>query len=184
MVKWLIKEGYRVLFFTTDHPDTATLDDVRAMIPGRAAAGDVIQILPGSPEQSPDTLLEGISYADMTIASRLHGVILSHLNTTPVLALSFDPKVDAHMNATDQQDYCLNIDHLELETLIARFNALNRARKRERDRLRSAAVRFRAELDLQYDRILTTRHSTPMTGEYQDRMEGFQPAGIGSVRGK
>jgi len=184
MVKWLIKEGHRILFFTTDYPDTATLDDVRAMIPGSAAAGDVIQILPGAAEQSPDTLLEGISDADLTIASRLHGVILSHLNTTPVLALSFDSKVDAHMNAMDQQDYCLSIDHLELEMLIARFNALNRARKRERDRLRSAALRFRRELELQYDRILTTRHSMPMTGEYQDRIEGFQRACIATVRGK
>jgi polysaccharide pyruvyl transferase WcaK-like protein len=184
MVKWLIKERHHVLFFTTDYPDTATLDDVRAMIPGSVAAGDVIQILPGSTEQSVDSFLEGISLTDLTIASRLHGVILSHLNTTPVLALSFDPKVDAHMNAMDQQDYCLSIDHLELETLIARFNALNRARKRERDRLRSAALRFRAELDLQYDRILTTRHSMLMTGEYQDRIEGFQGAGIGTVRGK
>jgi polysaccharide pyruvyl transferase WcaK-like protein len=154
------------------------------MIPGSAAAGDVIQILPGAAEQSPDTLLEGISDADLTIASRLHGVILSHLNTTPVLALSFDSKVDAHMNAMDQQDYCLSIDHLELEMLIARFNALNRARKRERDRLRSAALRFRRELELQYDRILTTRHSMPMTGEYQDRIEGFQRACIATVRGK
>ena len=98
MVKWLIKERYRVLFFTTDASDTATVDDIQAMIFGSAIDADTIQTLPGSAEQSPDSLLKGISCADLIIASRLHGVILSHLNATPVLALSFDPKVDAHMN--------------------------------------------------------------------------------------
>ena len=131
MVKWLMKERHRVLFFTTDGPDTTTVDDVQAMISGSAIDVDAIQTLPGSTEQSPDSLLKGISRADLIIASRLHGVILPHLNATPVLALSFDPKVDAHMNAVGQKDYCLNIDHLQLDTLIERFTALKAARQRE-----------------------------------------------------
>jgi polysaccharide pyruvyl transferase WcaK-like protein len=182
MVKWLIKERHHVLFFTTDYPDTATLDDVRAMIPGSAAAGDVIQILPGSTEQSPNSLLKGISRADLTIASRLHGVILSHLNTTPVLALSFDPKVDAHMSAVGQSDYCLNIDHLQLDTLIERFTALRVARQRERDHLRCAAQQFRDLLDLQYDRILGASLSNPVTGNYRDQIAAFPVSEIGGPR--
>jgi polysaccharide pyruvyl transferase WcaK-like protein len=154
MVKWLIKEHHHVLFFTTDSPDMATVSDLRAMISAMATGADAIETLPGSLEQSPESLLKGISRADLTIASRLHGVILSHLNATPVLAVSFDPKVDAHMKAVGQRDYCLNIDQLQPETLIERFAALKAARHREEENLRSVALRFSHLLDQQYERIL------------------------------
>ena len=157
VVRWLIKERYRVLFFTTDGPDSRTLEDVQAMISGSAVDAETVQTLPACIEQGPDSLLRRISRADLTIASRLHGIILSHLNTTPVLALSFDRKVDAHMNAVGQQDYCLNIDHLQLDTIIERFNALKNLREREAARIRCAAVAFRERLDIQYDHIFGER---------------------------
>jgi polysaccharide pyruvyl transferase WcaK-like protein len=152
-VKWLIKEQYRVLLFTTDSPDMATVSDLQAAISEMAGGADAIETLPGSLDQSPDSLLKAISRADLTIASRLHGVILSHLNATPVLALSFDQKVDAHMQAIGQKDYCLNIDRLQLETLIDRFGNLKAARHREAENLHAAALRFRHLLDEQYERI-------------------------------
>jgi polysaccharide pyruvyl transferase WcaK-like protein len=153
VVRWLIKERHRVLFFTTDGPDARTLEDIRNMISGTATDTETIQTLTDCMEQGPDTLLRGICRADLTIASRLHGIILSHLNATPVLALSFDRKVDAHMNAVGQQDYCLNIDHLQFDTIIERFNALKNLREREAVRIRCAAAGFREQLEIQYDQI-------------------------------
>jgi polysaccharide pyruvyl transferase WcaK-like protein len=159
MVKWLLKEQYRVLFFTTDSPDIATLDDLQSMLPTGAYGADAIQSLPGSSEQSPDSLLRGISSAGLIIASRLHGVILSHLNGIPVLALSFDPKVDSHMAAVGQEKYCLSIDTLDSHTLNERFVALKAARQTERAHLCSVALRFRQLLDHQYDSILDSSPS-------------------------
>ena len=179
MVRWLIREGYRVLFFTTDSPDSTTLDDLQSMLSDDAINGDLIQTLASSTEQSPDSLLKGISGVDLIIASRLHGVILSHLTGTPVLALSFDPKIDAHMGAVGQKDYCLSIDHLRLETLIERFEALETAREREQDRLRSAALRFRHLLDVQYDRILFGGHSSSGRGDDPNQMQTYQLAEVG-----
>ena len=92
IVRWLIKERHRVLFFTTDYPDAATADDIRTMISGSAIDADAIQTLSGSAEQSSDSLLKGISRADLTIASRPHGVILSHLKTTPGVGPLFRPE--------------------------------------------------------------------------------------------
>ena len=154
MVKWLMKEGHRVLFFTTDSPDVATVTDFQALLSGVPADGEMIETLPGSTEQSPASLLEGISRADLIIASRLHGVILSHLNAIPALAISFDPKVDAHMKAMGQYDYCLNIEHLKLDTLRERFVALHTARHREQETIRAAALRFRHLLEQQYERMV------------------------------
>ena len=161
VVKWLIKERHRVLFFTTDGPDASTLEDIQSMISGTVTDTEAIQTLSGCMEQGPDNLLRGISRADLTIASRLHGVILSHLNSTPVLALSFDRKVDAHMKAVEQQDYCINIDHLELNAIIQRFNTLKNLREREAGHIRCSAMGFREQLDIQYDQIFGCVSSTP-----------------------
>lgn len=173
MVKWLLKERYGVLFFTTDGPDAAAVEDVQAMISGHAMDADAIQILPGSADQSPDDLLKEISKADLIIASRLHGVILSHLNITPVLALSFDPKVDAHMNAVRQKNYCLNIEHLPLDLLIERFTALKAVRQEAQAHLRSVTQGFRDLLDRQYDQILGASLSSPVTGDHHDPIHAF-----------
>ena len=179
MVKWLIKEHYRVLLFTTDSPDMAAANDLEAMISATASGGDALERLPGSLEQSPDSLLQGISGADLTIASRLHGVILSHLNATPVLALSFDRKVDAHMEAVGQKDYCLSIDHLRQDILVERFTALKAARHREEQTLRSAAQRFRRLLDEQYQRIVGAADATPASGPFETELD----APVVSMRG-
>lgn len=184
MVRWLIKKGFCVRFFVTDSPDAATVDDLKSMISDSAIDEDVIQTLSSSTEQSPDSLLKWISDVDLTIASRLHGVILSHLSATPVLAISFDPKVDAHMDAVGQKDYCLSIDHFRLETLIERFTALEAARKRERDRLRLAGLSFRHLLDLQYDRIFLASHSSSVTSDDHNQVGARPLAEIGRFRTK
>jgi polysaccharide pyruvyl transferase WcaK-like protein len=153
MANWLLKEGHSLLFFTTDSPDSSAVQDVQAAVDPSSNAG-LIRTFLISGEHGMDQLLEAIAATDLIIASRLHGVILSHLNAIPVLALSFDPKVDSHMSAVGQKEYSLNIDHLPLETLIERFSALNAVRPREQANLRCAARTFRDRLDQQYDFIL------------------------------
>jgi polysaccharide pyruvyl transferase WcaK-like protein len=182
MVKWLGKEGHRVLFFTTDSPDLATVNDIQALLSSNSNDATPILNLPCSAEQTTDSFLNAISHADLTIASRLHGVILSHLNTTPVLAVSFDPKVDAQMNAIGQKDYCLAIDHFTLDRLIERFTALKVARQREQAHLHSAGLRFRELLDQQYDRILGTAHSGVMTCAVQAPVDAFLPSEAGELK--
>jgi polysaccharide pyruvyl transferase WcaK-like protein len=182
IVKWLIKEGHRVLFFTTDSPDLATVNDIQALIPSNSINANSTETLPGSAEQTTDDFLNAISRADLTIASRLHGVILSHFNTTPVVALSFDPKVDAHMNAIGQKDYCLAIDHFTLNMFIERFTALKAARQREQAHLRSADLRFRQLLDLQYDRILGRASSSAMPCAEHTQLDAFLPSEADSLK--
>jgi polysaccharide pyruvyl transferase WcaK-like protein len=184
MVKWLLEQRRRILFFTTDSPDAAVVEDIRAVISGTQLDTVAIQILPSSAERSVDGFLNDISRVDLTIASRLHGVILSHFNATPVLAISFDPKVDAYMKATGQKDYCLNIDCLESTRLIDRFEALEKAREREREHLRSAVLRFHRALDFQYDCVLGATYSNAVPIESLDQLGAFRLSKVGSSDAK
>jgi polysaccharide pyruvyl transferase WcaK-like protein len=184
VVNWLLTEKYRVLFFTTDSPDSATMEDIKALIPTGALTGDAIQFLPGSDEQSVDSLLKGISRVDLTIASRLHGVILSHLNSTPVLALSFDGKVDSHMRSIGQAHYCLNIDDFRLDTLSERFNALKLSREQESAQISRTTSTFRHQLDGQYNHILGGSQSNSVTRDNHSQIGTDQLAEISKLRTK
>jgi polysaccharide pyruvyl transferase WcaK-like protein len=183
VVSWLVREQCDVLLFTTDSPDTATVKDIRAIISKSAIDENAIQELPSSADLSPDGLLKGIAAADLIIASRLHGVILSHLDNIPVLALSFDPKVDAHINAMGQEDYCFNIDNLNLDTLIPRFTALKAARAGEQARIHSAVQRFRHLLDQQYDQFLGTPLSSARSDGH-DRSDGLPASELAGFQAK
>jgi polysaccharide pyruvyl transferase WcaK-like protein len=157
IVKWLLAQGHQLVFFATDSPDVATIEDLLASVSPKPKHSDSISILPSPVEQGLDQHLERIAKADLVIASRLHGIILSHLVAVPTLAISYDPKVDVQMRISKQTDYCLNIDTLKFDTFVERFETMKAARSRESAHLRSTALLFRQRLDSQYDQILRTK---------------------------
>ena len=65
---------------------------------------------------------------DHLIASRLHGTILGFLTQTPVIAISYDPKVDWVMEDLHQTDYLLQIRDFTAEEVL---NALDRIKPRK-----------------------------------------------------
>jgi polysaccharide pyruvyl transferase WcaK-like protein len=154
MVKWLIQQKHQVVLFATDSPDSETISDLQILISDGSVDTSSVEVLPGPPEQTTEGLLQQISHADLVIASRLHGVILSHLIAIPVLAISYDRKVDVHMSEIGQSEYCVNIDQVDASTLIERFSALQDARERESAHLKRAVQLNREQVDAQYNRLL------------------------------
>ncbi|HEV2329064.1 MAG TPA: polysaccharide pyruvyl transferase family protein [Verrucomicrobiae bacterium] len=153
IVKWLLKDGHQLIFFATDSPDLETIKDLFAAIADFKYDPRAILTLPGPVEQTIDGHLQGIGGADFVVASRLHGVILSHVIALPVIAISFDPKVDAHMASINQMKYCMDINTFTLDGFVERFEKLKAARRCEQMQLRSAVEDFRRQVDFQYDRI-------------------------------
>jgi len=176
VVKRLLKERHQVLFFATDGPDVETIHDIQAMISDSSIDSDAIRSLPGPSQLTTDGLLKGICRADLIIASRLHGVILSQLIATPALALSYDPKVDVHMSEIGQKEYCLHVDHVQAQTVIERLHALKQARSKEAVRLRAAGELLRQQLESQYDRLLGTKLSSPTMGDHPDEVLASPPS--------
>jgi polysaccharide pyruvyl transferase WcaK-like protein len=154
MVRWLLTQRCRVLLFATDNPDTESIRDLQAMSIDGSVDASLVDVLPGPPEQTTEGLMQRISRADLIIASRLHGIILSQLIGIPTLAISYDRKVDVHMNDVKQNEYCVNIDSVNLATLIATFNKLKTSRQQQSDQLLRIAETYRRQVDAQYDQLL------------------------------
>jgi len=56
------------------------------------------------------------AYADRVFSMRLHGLICAMAVGTPMIGLSYDPKVDAFMEQAGLERYCLPFDGFDWET--------------------------------------------------------------------
>lgn len=98
-----------IRFFTTARADRRVVQDLLEELEGRTGrlAGESLSVTPAG---SVDELFAFLAETDVIVASRLHGVLLAHLAGRPVLALSYEDKVDRHMASLGQDEFVLPID--------------------------------------------------------------------------
>jgi polysaccharide pyruvyl transferase WcaK-like protein len=169
-VKWLVNEKHKVLLFATDSPDVEAIVDLHFIIADDPAGAIDVEVVPGPPAQTTEGLLQQLSQADLVIASRLHGILLPHLLAIPVLAISYDKKVDVHMRETGQVGHLVDIERLDSKILIERFSVLSRTREQESVHLARVARAYRDQVTGQYDRLLGAGESSSTVQEYQGQL--------------
>lgn len=103
----LIKDNHFVRLFATDGPDYPLAQMLYEQVAAASAGRDRIQLLP--PLNLPD-LMAALRTFDAVVASRLHGVLLSHISRTPVLAISYRRKVRAQMEDMGHERFCLDFE--------------------------------------------------------------------------
>jgi polysaccharide pyruvyl transferase WcaK-like protein len=149
----LIRQGYSIVFFSTDSPDRKVINDVVTSL-----ANDISLNINGRIYQphidTLDDLFDQLCNVDYIVSSRLHGVILSHLLCIPVLAISYDRKVDTHMTDMGLSEYCLDIHNLETVSLIKSFESLTMNSDRIKLSLKEKAADYACALKRQYDFVL------------------------------
>ncbi len=106
----LIAQGWTVKFFTSNSVDTVAQDDVLNSLDPSIRSSERLKI-----EKTPalEPLLSSLRSCHVVIASRLHAVILAHRLACPVVALSFDRKVNAQMSQAGQDAFCMDIHTFE-----------------------------------------------------------------------
>lgn len=119
----LISRGYEILFFSTDPVDLKVIDELVNFISTHTTPDLAAHIA------QPNTLfledlMDQLDEVDIVVASRLHGIVLSHLLAKPVLAISYDRKVDTHMADMKMNDYCLNFCKIDTPSIIQKFEKL------------------------------------------------------------
>jgi polysaccharide pyruvyl transferase WcaK-like protein len=150
----VLGEGHSVVLFTSAWQDQFGVKDLQKKLdssPRRDSWGDR---LGWAAPACPDDLLTEIGRTDMVVASRLHGIILSHLLSKPVLALSYDRKVGAHMEAMAQERFCLDLHAFTLPQLRDGFATLELEAAAISASVRSRVKEYRRELDRQYDLLV------------------------------
>ena len=123
IARWLMEKEYRLSIFTSGSNDRCAVDDLCELL-SQQLGPRVTECIERHDFTTVPRFLEHAAAVDVMVASRLHGVLLSQLVGTPVLALSWDRKVDVQMEAVSQSSFCLNVDRLQLSEFQECFNRL------------------------------------------------------------
>lgn len=149
-IGWLQSQGHKLLFFCTDNMDVHSLRDLQA----RVAAGSWLESDADRPApyyKSVDELSEQLARTDVVVASRLHGVILAHRLGKPVVALSYDWKVDAHMEEFEESANCLNIGDFQAPDIAERFARLLAQREEIEAKIKRKVTECSSQTNEQFD---------------------------------
>ena len=154
IVRSLIARGWRVSLFASGGSDRLAIADLWELL-ARELSPDALTSVDRHEVNSVDGFLEQAARVDVVVASRLHGIILAQLAETPTIALSYDRKVDVQMEAVGQGEFRLAIDEFKLGDFESCLDRLLANREVIRSQIRASFSESRAQLEAQYDAILS-----------------------------
>jgi len=153
MAAWLLERGYRVLFFPTQtNMDTPVINDIIRRLGDRGWSGLDGKIIENR-ILTVDDLISQISMVEMVIASRLHSVLLSHMLHKPVLAISYNRKVNVLMADMGLSDYCIDLSQLDMDSVIEGFKSLESNKDDVVKQIASKVSCYKRALAEQYDHV-------------------------------
>ena len=148
---WLGARGYGVLFFPTQlRADPPVIDDIRKYISKNGPADFGRRSLVELPIRSFADMVAALSVADVVVATRFHGLIMSYLLNKPALGIAYAGKTNALMEQMGQGMYALDIQQLELNAMQERFADLEMRGAEIKKELRRRLAGQRRALEAQY----------------------------------
>lgn len=152
-VSELLRRGYFVVFVWSDIGDyeNVTADLLRRI--EEISAGSHAQQIHIPRIRTWQELIAALREVDLVIASRLHSVILSSVVRKPIIAISFDPKVNWVMEDLNQQAYVLQIQDFSAEELIEAVEKVESRREEIEAQIASYQEQIAPVVAGQYRRI-------------------------------
>jgi polysaccharide pyruvyl transferase WcaK-like protein len=150
---FLVGQKYSVVFFWSERSDQRDIKKIREMVDRETPSSFKENIRSADIETVKD-LMSVLSQCDYVVASRLHSVLLAHLLSKPVLAISYDRKVATHMEDLHQTEYCLDIQGITQEDLQSRFLEMTTKKEKIVSGIAAQLGGFQGTLNRQYDQVL------------------------------
>ena len=136
---WLLEQHYHLEIFSSDVVgDVYAIEDLKKRLLPRASSD--VSAVTFRPLLTLRELLLQMSTFDYVVTTKFHGVVFSHMLGKPVIALSYLPKIDDLMRTVGHGQYCLDVEHFDVGSLIERFQSM----VEEQDRLRALFQRTTA----------------------------------------
>lgn len=147
----LAGSGYEVLFFSTQPKDELVIKDVLSICTAPSIDRDG-----GSSSRSHATvaeLMRTLRSADVVVATRFHGIVLSLLAERPVLGICYQPKNFQLLGSFGQEAYAIDFESVSADGLWERFKRLEARRAIEAERIGARERECKAALMEQYRRL-------------------------------
>lgn len=155
-VKWLVGQKYEVNVTIGNSWDMPVKQEFRRLLKEQLSEIDERHII-DEPIYCVEQLLFQLATTDLVVATRYHTVLLALLNNKPVIALSFHPKCASLMDTMGLSEYCLDINTLDADCLIAKIHLLEKNASKLKPLIRQRTEELRKILDEQYELIFNER---------------------------
>jgi polysaccharide pyruvyl transferase WcaK-like protein len=152
LVERLLDDRWNVVLFPSDKADRVPIQELMNRLASRCS-GDACQRLLAPAVATAEDLIALLRGADVVVAARLHGVLLSHVVGRPVLALAHDRKVAQQMADMRQTEFCVDIDEFEPEHGHRLLTNLWMRRRELGLEIAALAAEFRRRVETQYDTL-------------------------------
>jgi polysaccharide pyruvyl transferase WcaK-like protein len=162
-VQWLLDHDYEVKLVLGDW-DAYVVEEFRAMLRERLGTYDERRVTHPRVDSFQELLLH-LEAADIVVATRFHNVIFSILLDKPVIAISFHHKCTSLMSDMGLSEYCYEINEIEPDVLIERFQRLVGNAGDVKRTIEQRANERRAALDEQYDLLFDGAGAPSRSGQ-------------------
>ncbi|AMN47446.1 hypothetical protein ACG33_10120 [Steroidobacter denitrificans] len=148
----LIRRGYAVVLFSSDGADWHPVHEMHAALLAMPEVNhdNLRSVLP----TTVDELFAVLAQVDVVVASRLHGILLAHLAHKPVVAISYDRKVDTHMAYMEQTSYRLDIHSVDAAAIDRTFQDFLGQTKENSRSVSASSARLSELVASQYDTLI------------------------------
>jgi polysaccharide pyruvyl transferase WcaK-like protein len=152
----LLRRDYSIILFSTDSPDREVASKIASTLEklNQTELTDKVKLVH---TDTPGKLFDQLCNVSFVVASRLHGILLSNLCCLPVLAISYDRKVDTYMSDSGLNDYLLDIRGVDTQLLLERFELLINRSQAIKSILMENVINNATELKHQYELVLGTK---------------------------
>ncbi len=110
------------------------------------------RIIVADKRHSVDEMFSMIESLDVLIGVRLHALIFAAVVNTPVVGISYDPKIDAFLKSVDENVSC-TIDQLNVEGIIEKIEDIVGNQKVYREKISSKTTALKVKLSQYNSRI-------------------------------
>jgi polysaccharide pyruvyl transferase WcaK-like protein len=152
-VNWLLERGYFVRLLIGDAVyDQRVRQDLRLLLEGNGIKHEEGKLV-DDPAVSVQDVLSQLASTDVVVASRFHNVLLALLLGKPVVAISYHEKVDALMAGLGLEDFCQDIENIDVHRLIEQFTTLEECEGMLKPQIVRKTETYRRALNDQYNHI-------------------------------
>lgn len=157
-VGWLVASGYHVRLLIGERDTDARA--VRALLEtlGPAAVAQAGERLAVPDIDSISDLLREIMLTDVVIATRFHNLVFALASSRPVISIGYSGKFDALMREMRLDDYCQNVEDLDVEQLKRQFGRLTAKHAAAVAIVGERAAAYRERLESLYDVTFPADH--------------------------
>jgi len=146
---WLVKKGHPLFLFNTMIKDLNVVDDILDRMDSELK--DKVQL---KEVNSVDDLMNTIDSADLTVATRFHGTVLSLLAEKPLLGICYYRKSREILTEMGQEKYAVDIDDFTAQQLKDGFEDLIVNFKTAKEQIRIKSNEYKQQLADQYEKIV------------------------------